>query len=67
MMQVPLFIFKEGPGGFPAFLSNNFAGNSKIQLVHTIQNRKIVQTELFNKMMHCYVNYVNSIGNTTIN
>lgn len=44
-IRVPLFTKKDGIKGFPAFLSNKFAGSAKSQLLNFLLSSKLVPYE----------------------
>ena len=41
-LRVPLFTMGDGHRGFPAFLTNQFAGNAKYQLLHGLKISKLL-------------------------
>ncbi|ESO95697.1 hypothetical protein LOTGIDRAFT_116649 [Lottia gigantea] len=44
-IRPPLFTMEDGFKGLPAFLSNQFAGNSREQLLYALKSRNIITSE----------------------
>ena len=55
MIRVPLFSVFGTDKGLPTFLCNGFAGNAKLQLMHTIQKHDIMPREELDHLMNMYV------------
>ncbi|XP_075040942.1 U8 snoRNA-decapping enzyme isoform X2 [Mixophyes fleayi] len=45
LVRVPLFTLRDGIGGLPAFLSNNFIGNSKSQLLYGMRTLRLLRED----------------------
>ncbi|XP_053552121.1 U8 snoRNA-decapping enzyme [Bombina bombina] len=45
LVRVPLFTLRDGSGGLPAFLSNNFIGNSKSQLLYALRTLRLLRED----------------------
>ncbi|KAM4662884.1 U8 snoRNA-decapping enzyme-like isoform 1-T1 [Discoglossus pictus] len=45
LVRVPLFTLRDGAGGLPAFLSNNFIGNSKSQLLYALRTLHLLRED----------------------
>ncbi|XP_012823583.1 U8 snoRNA-decapping enzyme isoform X1 [Xenopus tropicalis] len=43
LVRVPLYTLRDGVGGLPAFLCNNFIGNSKSQLLYALRSLKLLR------------------------
>jgi len=48
-LRIPLYTMGDGYRGFPAFLANSFAGNSRDQLLYTLQHLSITSNEEISK------------------
>ncbi|XP_077139766.1 U8 snoRNA-decapping enzyme isoform X1 [Ranitomeya variabilis] len=46
LVRVPLYTLRDGFGGLPAFLSNNFIGNSKSQLLYGLRSLRLLREDL---------------------
>ncbi|CAH2316377.1 U8 snoRNA-decapping enzyme [Pelobates cultripes] len=45
LVRVPLYTLRDGMGGLPAFLCNNFIGNSKSQLLYAIRSLHLLRED----------------------
>ncbi|XP_053329022.1 U8 snoRNA-decapping enzyme [Spea bombifrons] len=45
LVRVPLYTLRDGIGGLPAFLSNNFIGNSKSQLLYALRTLRLLRED----------------------
>ncbi|XP_068105860.1 U8 snoRNA-decapping enzyme [Hyperolius riggenbachi] len=45
LVRVPLYTLRDGFGGLPAFLSNNFIGNSKSQLLYGMRSLRLLRED----------------------
>ncbi|XP_044161455.1 U8 snoRNA-decapping enzyme-like [Bufo gargarizans] len=45
LIRVPLYTLRDGFGGLPAFLSNNFIGNSKSQLLYGLRTLRLLRED----------------------
>lgn len=45
IVRVPLYTLRDGFGGLPAFLSNNFIGNSKSQLLYGLRSLRLLRED----------------------
>ncbi|KAM4021149.1 U8 snoRNA-decapping enzyme [Anomaloglossus baeobatrachus] len=45
LIRVPLYTLRDGFGGLPAFLSNNFIGNSKSQLLYGLRSLRLLRED----------------------
>ncbi|XP_066436883.1 U8 snoRNA-decapping enzyme-like [Eleutherodactylus coqui] len=45
LVRVPLYTLRDGFGGLPAFLSNNFIGNSKSQLLYGLRSLRLLRED----------------------
>ncbi|XP_063792373.1 U8 snoRNA-decapping enzyme-like [Pseudophryne corroboree] len=45
VVRVPLYTLRDGIGGLPAFLSNNFIGNSKSQLLYGLRTLRLLRED----------------------
>lgn len=45
LVRVPLYTLRDGFGGLPAFLSNNFIGNSKSQLLYGLRTLRLLRED----------------------
>ncbi|XP_056394367.1 U8 snoRNA-decapping enzyme-like [Hyla sarda] len=45
IVRVPLYTLRDGFGGLPAFLSNNFIGNSKSQLLYGLRTLRLLRED----------------------
>ncbi|XP_065668376.1 U8 snoRNA-decapping enzyme [Hydra vulgaris] len=51
-LRVPLYIMYDRRGGLPAFLRNNFIGNSKEQLLEAIRLKELVPLNFLNECVN---------------
>ncbi|KAG8447901.1 hypothetical protein GDO86_015134 [Hymenochirus boettgeri] len=45
LVRVPLYTLRDGVGGLPAFLCNNFIGNSKSQLLYALRTLRLLRED----------------------
>ncbi|KAM8934232.1 U8 snoRNA-decapping enzyme [Pelodytes ibericus] len=45
LVRVPLYTLRDGLGGLPSFLCNNFIGNSKSQLLYALRALRLLREE----------------------
>ncbi|MEE6527539.1 hypothetical protein FKM82_028968 [Ascaphus truei] len=45
LVRVPLYTLRDGVGGLPAFLANNFIGNSKSQLLYALRSLRLLRED----------------------
>ncbi|RUS75034.1 hypothetical protein EGW08_017215 [Elysia chlorotica] len=58
IIRVPLFTMGDGLRGFPAFLTNNFAGNARSQLITGLVAAKLFTQEDMTKAIEAYKGFM---------
>ncbi|XP_072286219.1 U8 snoRNA-decapping enzyme-like [Pyxicephalus adspersus] len=56
VVRVPLYTLRDGFGGLPAFLSNNFIGNSKSQLLYGLRSLRLLREDQIQDAIWCSQN-----------
>ncbi|CAI9562190.1 unnamed protein product [Staurois parvus] len=56
LVRVPLYTLRDGFGGLPAFLSNNFIGNSKSQLLYGLRSLRLLREDQIQDAIWCSQN-----------
>uniref|UniRef100_A0A8C5R441 Nudix hydrolase domain-containing protein n=1 Tax=Leptobrachium leishanense TaxID=445787 RepID=A0A8C5R441_9ANUR len=57
VVRVPLYTLRDGVGGLPAFLCNNFIGNSKSQLLYAIRSLHLLREDQIQEALRTSQNY----------
>ncbi|KAM4696683.1 U8 snoRNA-decapping enzyme-like [Rhinophrynus dorsalis] len=56
LIRVPLFTLRDGVSGLPAFLCNNFIGNSKSQLLFALRSMRLLREDQIQEAMYASQN-----------
>ncbi|NP_001084713.1 U8 snoRNA-decapping enzyme [Xenopus laevis] len=51
LIRVPLYTLRDRVGGLPAFLCNNFIGNSKSQLLYALRSLKLLREDQIQEVL----------------
>ncbi|GFS15315.1 U8 snoRNA-decapping enzyme [Elysia marginata] len=58
IIRVPLFTMGDGLRGFPAFLTNHFAGNARSELITGLMAAKLLTQDEMDKAVKAYKDFV---------